>query len=89
MNKKISIPYHYDQTKRYLLSYSLQYDWEFIRKVRTLEKYYKINKDENDMMEDDNDDLGNNYVGDLDNIGLGNDGFGGGGINLKSSYFDC
>ena len=89
MNKKISIPYHYDQTKRFLLSYSLQYDWEFIRKVRTLEKYYKINKDENDMMEDDNDDLGNNYVGDLDNIGPGNDGFGGGGINLKSSYFDC
>jgi len=89
MNKKISIPYHYDQTKRFLLSYSLQYNWEFIRKVRTLEKYYKINKDENDMMEDDNDDLGNNYVGDLDNIGPRNDGFGGGGINLKSSYFDC
>ena len=87
----ILIPYHYDQTKRYLLSYSLQYDWEFIRKVRTLEKYYKINKDENDnkMIEEDNDDLGNNYLGDLDNIGPGNDGFGGGGFNLKSSYFDC
>ena len=88
---KISIPYQYDQTRRYLLSYSLQYDWEFIRKVRTLENYYHINKEdsENKMVEDDNDDLGNNYVEDLDNIGPGNDGFGGGGINLKSSYFDC
>ena len=91
---KISIPYHYDQTKRYLLSYSLQYDWEFIKKVRTLEKYYNINKDDRDdsnnkMEEEDNDDLGNNYMGDLDNIGPGNDSFGGGGINLKSSYFDC
>ena len=91
---KISIPYHYDQTKRYLLSYSLQYDWEFIKKVRTLEKYYNINKDDRDdsnnkMEEEDKDDLGNNYMGDLDNIGPGNDGFGGGGINLKSSYFDC
>ena len=74
---KISIPYQYDQTRRYLLSYSLQYDWEFIRKVRTLENYYHINKEdsENKMVEDD--------------IGPGNDGFGGGGINLKSSYFDC
>ena len=88
---KISIPYQYDQTRRYLLSYSLQYDWEFIRKVRTLENYYHINKEdsENKMVEDDNDDLGNNYVEDLDNIGPGNNGFGGGGINLKSSYFDC
>ena len=88
---KISIPYQYDQTRRYLLSYSLQYDWEFIRKVRTLENYYHINKEdsENKMVEDDNDDLGNNYVEDLDNIGPGNDGFGGGGINLKRSYFDC
>ena len=86
----ISIPYHYNQPKRYLLSYSLQYDWEFIRKVRTLEKYYNINKEDSDnkMIEDD-DDLGNNYFEDLDDVGPGSNGFGGSGINLKSSYFGC
>jgi hypothetical protein len=91
MKNVINIPLIYDQTKRYLLSYSLQYDWDFIRKVKTLQKYYLKNNDDTDMIEDDNleNDLGNNYLGELDNIGQGNGNFGNGGFNLKSSFFDC
>ena len=91
MKNIINIPLIYDQTKRYLLSYSLQYDWEFIRKVKTLEKYYIKNQDEVGMIEEDNidNDLGNNYLGELDNIGPGNNDFGNNGFNLKSSFFDC
>ena len=91
MKNVINIPLIYDQTKRYLLSYSLQYDWDFIRKVKTLQKYYLKNNDDTDMIEDDNleNDLGNNYLGELDNIGPGNGNFGNGGFNLKSSFFDC
>jgi len=91
LKNKINIPLIYDQTKRYLLSYSLQYDWDFIRKVKTLQKYYLKNNDDTDMIEEDNieNDLGNNYFGELDNIGPGNGNFGNDGFNLKSSFFDC
>ena len=91
LKKILNIPLVYDQTKRYLLSYSLQYDWEFIKKAKTLEKYYIKDKDDMDIIEDDNleNDLGNNYLGELDNIGPGNGNFGNGGFNLKSSFFDC
>ena len=92
MKNMINIPLIYDQTKRYLLSYSLQYDWEFIKKVKTLEKYYIKNIEYTDMIEDDNldNDLGNNYFDELDNIGQENNNFGNSsGFNLKSSFFDC
>ena len=91
LKNKINIPLIYDQTKRYLLSYSLQYDWDFIRKVKTLQKYYLKCNDDTDMIEEDNieNDLGNNYFGELDNIGPGNGNFGNDGFNLKSSFFDC
>ena len=91
MKNELDIPFIYDQTKRYLLSYSLQYDWEFIRKVRTLEKYYIKNKDDIDMIEENNldDGSGNNYLGELDNIGPGNNQFGNNGFDLKSSFFEC
>ena len=89
LKKILNIPLVYDQTKRYLLSYSLQYDWEFIKKVKTLEKYYIKDKDDMDIIEDDNleNNLGNNYLGELDNIGPGNNNFGNNGFNLKSSFF--
>ena len=85
----LNIPLVYDQTKRYLLSYSLQYDWEFIKKAKTLEKYYIKDKDDMDIIEDDNleNNLGNNYLGELDNIGPGNNNFENNGFNLKSSFF--
>ena len=88
---QINIPNKFNQTKRYLLSYSLQYDWEFIKKVKILEKDYKINQDDDGMIEENNfdDDLGNKYFGDLDNIGQGNNMNVDDGFNLKSSYFDC
>ena len=88
---QINIPNKFNQTKRYLLSYSLQYDWEFIKKVKILEKDYKINQDDDGMIEENNfdDDLGNNYFGDLDNKGQGNNMNVDDGFNLKSSYFDC
>jgi hypothetical protein len=91
LKNKINIPLIYDQTKRYLLSYSLQYDWDFIRKVKTLQKYYLKSNDDTEMIEEDNieNDLGNNYFGELDNIGPGNGNFGNDGFNLKSSFFDC
>ena len=89
LKKILNIPLVYDQTKRYLLSYSLQYDWEFIKKAKTLEKYYIKDKDDIDIIEDDNleNNLGNNYLGELDNIGPGNNNFGNNGFNLKSSFF--
>ena len=89
LKKILNIPLVYDQTKRYLLSYSLQYDWEFIKKAKTLEKYYIKDKDDMDIIEDDNleNNLGNNYLGELDNIGPGNNNFENNGFNLKSSFF--
>jgi hypothetical protein len=81
----INIPLEFDQTKRYLLSYSLQYDWEFLRKVKVLEKYYFTNKDENAMIEDN--DIGNNYLDELDNIGQENNTIGNNNFNLRSSSF--
>ena len=89
LKKILNIPLVYDQTKRYLLSYSLQYDWEFIKKVKTLEKYYIKDKDDMDIIEDDNleNNLGNNYLGELDNIGPGYNNFENNGFNLKSSFF--
>ena len=89
LKKLLNIPLVYDQTKRYLLSYSLQYDWEFIKKAKTLEKYYIKDEDDMDMIEDDNlgNNLGNNYLGELDNIGPGNNNFENNGFNLKSSFF--
>ena len=89
LKKILNIPLVYDQTKRYLLSYSLQYDWEFIKKAKTLEKYYIKDKDDMDIIEDDNleNNLGNHYLGELDNIGPGNNNFENNGFNLKSSFF--
>ena len=89
LKKILNIPLVYEQTKRYLLSYSLQYDWEFIKKAKTLEKYYIKDKDDMDIIEDDNleNNLGNNYLGELDNIGPGNNNFENNGFNLKSSFF--
>ena len=89
LKKILNIPLVYDQTKRYLLSYSLQYDWEFIKKAKTLEKYYIKDKDDMDIIEDDNleNNLGNNYLGELDNIGPGNNNFENNGFKLKSSFF--
>ena len=81
----INIPLEFDRPKRYLLSYSLQYDWEFLRKVKTLEKYYFTNKDENAMIEDN--DIGNNYLDELDNIGQENNTIGNNNFNLRSSSF--
>jgi len=60
---------------------------EFLRKVKALEKYYFTNKDENAMMEDN--DIGNNYLDELDNIGKENNTIGNNNINLRrSSFFD-
>ena len=91
MKNMINIPLIYDQTKRYLLSYSLQYDWEFLKKVKTLEKYYIKGNEDTDMIEENNIDneLGNDYFDELDNIGQGDNKFDNGGFNLKSSFFDC
>ena len=91
LKKEFNIPLVYDKPKRYLLSYSLQYDWYFIKRIKTLEKYYIKDKDDMDIIEDDNleNNLGNNYLDDLDNIGPGNNNFGNNEFNLKSSFFDC
>ena len=91
LKKVLNIPLVYDKSKRYLLSYSLQYDWDFIKRIKTLEKYYIKDKDDMDIIEDDNleNNLGNNYLDDLDNIGQGNNNFGNNEFNLKSSFFDC
>ena len=85
------IPNKFNHVRRYLLSYSLQYDWEFIKKVKFLEKEHKINQDDDHTTEENNleDELGNDHSGDSDNTGQGNNTIGNGGFNLKSSYFDC
>ena len=60
------------------MSYSLQYDWDFIKKANILINYFKINDDENEKleyMEEDNNDF--------DYIGPDNDGQ----FNLKQSVF--
>lgn len=74
----IDIPFEYDYINRNLLSYSLQYDWDFIKKANILINYFKINDDENEKfeyMEEDNNDFG--YIG-PDNDGQ---------FNLKQSVF--
>ena len=83
INMKINIPLTFDQFKRHLLSYSLQYDWPYIKKVKSVEKYISLHKDniidkdkdkDNDVeMEDNNiNELGLNYFNNLDNIGNDN-----------------
>ena len=74
---KIDIPFHYEQFKRYLLSYSLQYDWDFIKKVKVLEKYY--GEREFEYMEEEEDDMNN-----FDNSGPNDFG---GNFDLKQSFF--
>jgi hypothetical protein len=56
----------FDQFKRYLLSYSLQYDWAFIKKVKNVEQYLSLKNDDIEM-KDNNNTL--NYFNDLNNIG--------------------
>ena len=80
MNNGINIPFSFNQLKRYLLSYSLQYDWGFIKKVKNIDKYIKsknINENEdNDDIEmaiNNNNEIGENYFNDLDNLGNMND----------------
>ena len=50
-----------------------------------MEKYYFTNKDENAMIEDN--DIGNNYLDELDNIGQENNTIGNNNFNLRSSSF--
>ena len=67
MNENINIPLTYNKLKRYLLSFSLQYDWAFIKKVKNIEKYLSIkNINENDE-NDDNDDIEMTIYNDNDN----------------------
>ena len=72
MKTNIKIPHKFDQLKRYLLSYSLQYDWAFIKKVKNIENYTnKNNINENDedieMAENDNE-FEIDYFSNFDNI---------------------
>ena len=79
MNINVNIPLTYNKFKRYLLSYSLQYDWAFIKKLKNIDNYLnKNNTNENediDMELNNNNDLGLglNYFNNLDNIN--NNGF--------------
>lgn len=64
----------FNKIKRYLLSFSLQYDWDFIKRAKNLQKYIgKIEENENDDIEmignsnNDNDELGLNYFNDENN----------------------
>ena len=64
----------FNKIKRYLLSYSLQYDWDFIKKAKNLQKYIgKIEENENEDIEmigngnNDNNELGLNYFNDENN----------------------
>ena len=64
----------FNKIKRYLLSYSLQYDWDFIKRAKNLQKYIgKIEENENDDIEmignsnNNNDELGLNYFNDENN----------------------
>ena len=77
INISINIPLKFNQLKRYLLSYSLQYDWAFIKKVKNIENYSNknnINKDDDIEMTINNNNLEVDYFNNLDNIGnLNND----------------
>ena len=72
LNINISIPLKFNYLKRYLLSYSLQYDWAFIKKVKNIENYLnRIKTNENEDIEMDlnnNNELGLNYFTNDDNI---------------------
>ena len=48
ININVNIPLSFNQLKRYLLSYSLQFDWPFIKRVKNIEKYLdEIGSNEN------------------------------------------
>ena len=71
-NNNISIPIKFDQLKRYLLSYSLQYDWAFIKKVKNIDNYINknnINDNDEDIEMADNNELEIDYFSNLDYIG--------------------
>ena len=71
-NNNISIPIKFDQLKRYLLSYSLQYDWAFIKKVKNIDNYLNknnINDNDEDIEMADNNELEIDYFSNLDYIG--------------------
>ena len=84
LNKKINIPVSFDFFQRRLLSYSLQYNWEFIKKVKNVENYKILNNNNNNIINSNNNinkvGLENNnmeveidYFSNLDNIGnIGN-----------------
>ena len=64
----------FNKIKRYLLSYSLQYDWDFIKRAKNLQKFIgKIEENENDDIEmigdgnNNNNELGLNYFNDENN----------------------
>ena len=68
----INIPLKYNQLKRYLLYYSLRYDWAFIRKLKNIENYLtknNINENDEDIeIYENNNELGIDYFNNLDNI---------------------
>ena len=71
-NNNISIPLKFNQLKRYLLSYSLQYDWAFIKKVKNIDNYLNknnINDNDEDIEMADNNELEIDYFSNLDYIG--------------------
>ena len=73
-DKKIleDIPIKFNQLKRYLLSYSLQYDWAFIKKVKNIDNYINknnINDNDEDIEMADNNELEIDYFSNLDYIG--------------------
>ena len=71
-NNNISIPIKFNQLKRYLLSYSLQYDWAFIKKVKNIDNYINknnINDNDEDIEMADNNELEIDYFSNLDYIG--------------------
>ena len=96
INININIPLSFNYLKRSLLSFSIQYDWTFIKKVKSIEKSISAEKNQKknnssdniDMLDNNNDELGLNYLDNLDNIGndSAND-FNSGSFNLKSSFF--
>ena len=71
LNKTINIPLYFNHYKRRLISYSMQYDWEFIKKVKNLDNYRDNINEDVDMIDNNNDididDLGQNYLDDFDN----------------------
>ena len=71
-NNNISIPIKFNQLKRYLLSYSLQYDWAFIKKVKNIDNYINknnINDNDEDIEMADNNELEIDYFSNLHYIG--------------------